>query len=150
MEYLRVQWRERKRGIHEERKLDLGSEIIGIFISFCLGKRRLTESEMKGKSAWGPREIIIVYAQFSSHIECGLQIRKLQLDTFINSAGLCQMLVPDRVASPPEQQRKLCGYLIRPSTKAPGLQTHLTLYLHLSSLSCLLLGLATQQTLVQL
>lgn len=77
----------------ERKKMDCSSDITGIFIKFCLGERRFTELEMKGKSAWGPRKVMISHARFSSHTACGWEIRTLWLDTFINSA-LSPTLVP--------------------------------------------------------
>lgn len=62
------------------RKMDWNSEIAGIFISFCLKERRFTKLEMKGKSTWGPGEVIIFHARFTSLAECGLEIRNLWLD----------------------------------------------------------------------
>lgn len=94
------------RGERGIRKMDWSSEITGIFIKFCLGERRFTKSEMKGKSAWGPRKIIVFHARFSSPTEHGLQIRKLWLEAFINSAG-CQIPVPGWASNLPQQQRKL-------------------------------------------
>lgn len=118
--------------------MDWSSEITGIFIKFCLGKRRFTKSEMKGKLAWGPRKMIIFRAPFSSHTECGLQIRKLWSDTFVN-CGLCQTLLPGQAPNLHEQQRESCGTA---SSDLPqrlqALQAHRTCQLHPNCLVFLL------------
>lgn len=138
------------RGERSRRKMDWSSEITGIFIKFCLGERRFTKSEMKGKSAWGPGKIIVFHARFSSPTEHGLQIRKLWLEAFVNSAG-CQMLVPGWASDLPEQQRESCGAARSGlQDRLPALQAHLTCQLLRNCLFRLFLGLVTQQILVQL
>ena len=94
------------RGGRRKKENGLKLRLLEFFIKFCLGERRFTESEIKGESTWGPREMIIFHARFSFGTECGLQIRKLWLGTIINSAGLCQRLVPCRVPHLPAQQRQ--------------------------------------------
>lgn len=133
--------REGKRGEEKGRKWIEAQKLLEFLLNFCVGERRFAKSKIKGKCRWGLRKMIIFHARFSFHTECGLEIRKLWLDTFINSAGFFEMLVLSRAPSLHWQHRQSCRAAL------PGLQERLLAH-RLTSTSVVELGLGTPLALV--